>query len=613
MACEKCRSRKIKCDGTRPQCKNCALRSTPCVYDGERQKRRKLSGPEIETRLCRVENLFRNIQEPAISEFNFDEPITFSNTNSPSFQTLLDSAWTNEGQPPKERSLGTEVENDSSPESQSSRTGCDKESFDCAITEPIVGGMSRQGPSRLTPASTSPIDDILAYGVPEGPTDSNIAVWIRTSDGDEYTGPSSGVSILSDLGLKWIRDNVGGSELFCSTFADLRNSILNHLRIPKCMPSDPWRYTGNERERKPLPPEHDMRRYIEAYFGDVQCIMPILDRQTFERQLSAFMENSSTSSTSWLALLNAVIASGCRAALSSETAEAFQQSGNEAWGYFQNALNYEIELIHKATDLTAVQAFTVMTVYAQGMSSPQRLEYTLCSIAVRQGQGIGLQRSTPSEWNLRPAEMQERNRLFWVIYFLDKTISLRCGRPSIIDDGEISCPFPKVCQDVQRPHVDNHDRPVQGYNVSEPVFDILLSLTGFAMICGRIAKRLYSATALSQPFIRLIDTALELSAQLEHWRRNIPAAFRPWQPFRPSRLPANVSKTQGLALAFGYNYAVCAIHRRFTSFFVPGGADLEDVHARLAELRQGVSHIEAARSMILLTKHLDIESYVSGW
>lgn len=44
---------------------------------------------------------------------------------------------------------------------------------------------------------------------------------------------------------------------------------------------------------------------------------------------------------------------------------------------------------------------------------------------------LGLHRQALRRWHLSDSEIQERNRLFWVVYDLDKTISLRCGRPSV--------------------------------------------------------------------------------------------------------------------------------------------------------------------------------------
>lgn len=40
-ACLSCRSRKIKCNGLRPQCSNCSENSVPCVYASSRKDRLK--------------------------------------------------------------------------------------------------------------------------------------------------------------------------------------------------------------------------------------------------------------------------------------------------------------------------------------------------------------------------------------------------------------------------------------------------------------------------------------------------------------------------------------------------------------------------------------------
>lgn len=68
--------------------------------------------------------------------------------------------------------------------------------------------------------------------------------------------------------------------------------------------------------------------------------------------------------------------------------------------------------------------------FVQGIASPQ-VEYTLCSLAVRLAQQKGLHRRHQQGWNLESEEINARNRMFWILYWLDKTISLRSGRASV--------------------------------------------------------------------------------------------------------------------------------------------------------------------------------------
>ncbi|KAM5359773.1 hypothetical protein ACJZ2D_014206 [Fusarium nematophilum] len=96
------------------------------------------------------------------------------------------------------------------------------------------------------------------------------ALWIRAEDGDEYTGPSSGVSIVSDLGLNWIRNHVPDSDGLCEAIQDIRNTILAQLRQPKCMPhaGSCGPAKGVLPGLKPTSPAV-VRRYVDAYFSTI--------------------------------------------------------------------------------------------------------------------------------------------------------------------------------------------------------------------------------------------------------------------------------------------------------------------------------------------------------
>lgn len=446
MACGRCRAHKIKCDRSRPTCKNCAERASQCNYNGERNKRRKLGDAGDESRPFSAPTSYRFVDSFVSSRRRHRNPSsslheTFQaldsrdehNLNDQETQAIAstqDSAddVATQDQPPMNGTQGT---------AGSIEHTCDQ---NLHLTQGVV--------EEDDPTDTL-LDKILSGHNSDCLKDCNAAVWMRVGDGDEYTGPSSGISTISDLGLKWIQNNLQSPAILCDSVQDIRNSILSHLRKPKCIPPGPWPSPETHTIMKPLPSPEIARKYVDTYFSEVQTIFPVLDRAIFEAQLSANGSGLESSGDSCKALFYAVLASGCRAALSDETAEAFQESGRQSWGYFRNALCYEAKMVHGATDLTAVQALAVMTVFAQGMSSPQRLEYTVSSTASRLAQSLALHRYPPAEWNLTEAEKGERNRLFWVVYCLDKTIALRCGRPSIIQDDEISCIFPRGVRVLQ--------------------------------------------------------------------------------------------------------------------------------------------------------------------
>ncbi|KAJ3523669.1 hypothetical protein NM208_g12361 [Fusarium decemcellulare] len=444
------------------------------------------------------------------------------------------------------------------------------------------------------------LDEILDATVTRTQPPLQLSVWMRTVDGDEYTGPSSGISTISDVGLEWIRQNVPDSQTLCSSILDIRNSVLHHLRQPKCVPHESSSAPRSSQTLKPISESHTSE-YVDAYFTTVQTLFPILDRAVFEKQLATHGILASENSDSWNTLLNAVLASGCRAALSDESAEAFQESGREAWGYFQNALYYESKMINFSADTLAVQALAVMTVFSQGLSSPQRLEFTLSSASARMAQSLALHQFAPPEWSLTDEEQSERNRVFWVVYCLDKTIALRCGRPPVLNDNDISCPFPHGA--VQVLH-NERNATGNGHEV-----DVLLCAVKIARVCGMITNKLYSVSGLGLPLSDLQLAAVGILESLESWRTSLPSSMRPGKQIGRIRGLSHTAQMQLLVIHSTYYYTLCAVYRRFTPMFTKDGKDSRDFVSQLAP----VSHIESARSIILLTKFFDIESFTPGW
>ncbi|KAK7227864.1 hypothetical protein V2G26_000034 [Clonostachys chloroleuca] len=85
----------------------------------------------------------------------------------------------------------------------------------------IPGGMvvtGSHGPTNINAGEGETLLDRILKGKDRECTkDRNPALWMRSTDGDEYTGPSSGISTISDLGLNWIRQNVPDSQVLCET------------------------------------------------------------------------------------------------------------------------------------------------------------------------------------------------------------------------------------------------------------------------------------------------------------------------------------------------------------------------------------------------------------
>ncbi|KAI9742379.1 MAG: hypothetical protein M1818_003912 [Claussenomyces sp. TS43310] len=549
------------------------LRSLPCHYDGERQPKRKLESKELEKRLHRMESLFQRLHKEPDSFVPRDssEPVMEALSQGSSGTTISDdpSAYI-DGVPrpvplPKSKSCieGVAASTDTE-ELDSGRQG----------TSAKISGVG--APSAALPrtavSSGEPVcllDQILSsHGRPIR-RENNAAIWNRTLDGDDYTGPSSGLSLLSDPGLEWIQHNFDGSGDICVALRSVTADFADHLQRPKCIPMNPWASPVDLPRPKPLPQLDLFWKYIDAYFKHVQ----------------------------W-------------ALLSAETPEAYEESGREGWEFFQISVDLISQLVYKPTNIIVVQALAIMAVYAQGLSSPQRLEYTFTVLAAQLAQALGMHRQALESWHLSTYEIQERNRLFWVIYILDKTVALRSGRPSVIDDECISCDFPSGTTIIQTEQGIAQNKSTQGEGSR---FDFFLSYAQYARLCSRIAKQLYCASALSRPAQELLATAAQIDDRLQAWREGIPSASKPRASSKLRNISCDVPFIQALVLNFSYNYAVCAIYRRFSAMFLSYELSSSFESVQAVQLMTGTKVIEAARSMVLLMKHLDIESYGPGW
>lgn len=538
------------------------LRGHECIYTGERQKRRqrKLNHGGIGAQRQDTTGL------PVSGEWNI-------NITPPGPATLdFHPTWGTE--------RGDAI-TESGPSSSTDSVRARTPAAESATTRPCQEGL---------------LDEILDGKNVDPLKDCHPAIWMRVENAEEYTGPSTGIAAISDLGLKWICSQVPDSDELCHTIQYVRKGLLAHLR--QCIPPQPSPNPEMAAVWKALPSPETVREYVDAYFSTVQTIFPVVDPAVFEGMLAQWYEQPARQNDSWKALLNTVLASGCRAALSNGTASGFRASSNASWGFFQNALNYEPKLVHRATDLLSVQALVAMVVFAQGMSCSQRLEYILCSTAARLAHSLALNRRVPKYWHMSEQEQRERYRLFWVVYCLDKGIALRSGRPPVIHDEDISCPFPR----------DALYGPQRQLDSEEPRFDFFYYLTKFYRICSLIAQRLYSTPALCRTKSELRIAADEILARLELWCESIPAQFRPGQPFSGLPLSCGRLRTQAIVLHYSYYYAICAVHRRFTPIFSLGN---EKQNKQPKE--SSVIYVEAARSMALLTRHLDIESYIPAW
>ncbi|KAF6810791.1 fungal specific transcription factor domain protein [Colletotrichum sojae] len=149
----------------------------------------------------------------------------------------------------------------------------------------------------------------------------------------------------------------------------------------------------------------------------------------------------------------------------------------------------------------SIEALLVAAVYAVDVSKAS-LAWLFTSTAASLCQTLGYHRVSQSRSeSAGPRDI--KTLLFWHVYMLDKTLSLRTGRASVMQDWDITLP-----------------RKVDNTMVADPWGVVITTWIKQAEIQHRVYEQLYSPLALNQSQEERIETVRRLEAE----QKNIMAA-----------------------------------------------------------------------------------------
>jgi hypothetical protein len=333
---------------------------------------------------------------------------------------------------------------------------------------------------------------------------------------------------------------------------------------------------------------------INEAFKGFNCSFPIFDQESFMGFVHERYSESCPTDPGWWACINVVLALAHRFR-AMRTLETLHEN-SEACGYMQNALAVVSELTMLHNSLPAVQALLGMTIVLQGTPNP-RLCSVLIATAMRLAQTMGLHRKN-HDLSLTEAEIEQRKRVFWIAYLLDKDISLRTGQPPAQDDDDM---------DIELPSHTISSTPLD--SIETNTINFFNCRIGLAVIQGQVYKRLYSAKAIRQCEIEQLASVQELDAMLANWRSSVPIDFHEntLTTLQPPIAPNFLHK---IILRFTYVNCLITIHRPFPPL---NGAQVglaRDTQAGLAPENICVTEARKAIGLIQITPHGD---YACAW
>ncbi|RYP79364.1 hypothetical protein DL769_002988 [Monosporascus sp. CRB-8-3] len=319
-----------------------------------------------------------------------------------------------------------------------------------------------------------------------------------------YIGSSSGFSIFSPKGIEWVNQKTGDTSF---------QKMISDVSID----------------------DHRWNNWKPEVFGDLfrrPIFRPLPSKPEAMSLLKDYFDNFNSIAYRLRVMSNLVP----------------QEEDEKAWAHVKNALGVFAELTMRNTDLLSVQALLAIALFMQGTPNPQP-SFLLVSAAIRLSHSIGLHKRGTG-FNLNPIEIEQRKRVFWIAYMLDKDLCLRSGRPPAQDDDDMN---------VDLPDPDPADNigniPLADGKGKMNLFRAMCELT---TIESRVYRRLYSTKATKLSDGELLQIIGELDKELEDWKDSIPIDFRPEHEIKASHTPLILHVVM---LHFAYYNALTTIHR----------------------------------------------------
>ncbi|KAH7929532.1 hypothetical protein BV22DRAFT_1116792 [Leucogyrophana mollusca] len=476
-ACDTCRRKKIRCDGSQLRnqpCSNCVAFQYHCTYIEMAKRRGPPKGyvERIQSRLGHMEKLIGQVY---IDGSGTATPGDLGSQACPSSPTLANSAAGILAAP--------SVGDDESLESDAGLTWSDEE------VESVPSTISETYYNSIAPPMR------LRFF---GKSSSALLIQRAINGKKEYTGalpvsaPAPGLPAPSDPPT-W------------ETGA--KNMVMPKLTFP----------------------EEDLgRALIELYFTHWNAVYPLLHRPTFDR---AFAARTHLRSSSFGTLYLLVCAAASRFSDDPRVlAEEASSDHSCGWKFFE-----QVELVRHTLlgppCIEDLQACCLSAMFLLGSSSPQAC-WTILGIGIRMAQDVGAHRRKVYGIRLT-VEAELWKRAFWILVCLDRRLSCSLGRVCAIHDEDFDLDLPVECDDEYWEHPDPEKAFKQPPD-KPSIVSFFISFVKLNDILAFALRTIYS-TNKSKVLLGFVGhqwerrVVAQLDSAMNKWLDNIPDHLR-WNP-----------------------------------------------------------------------------------
>ncbi|KZV65400.1 hypothetical protein PENSPDRAFT_655777 [Peniophora sp. CONT] len=501
-ACDTCRKKKIRCDGMQAnkKCSHCNAFKLKCTYV-EAAKKRAPPKAYVESLEERLKSMEALLQKMSSSEAG------------PSGSSGQMDSTMNYGEGSSSSGRGREESDASAP-----RT-------------PYVPGIPDADPE---------------------PSDDEADVLLgRMNLNSRFFGRSSDVSLVKTA-LDVRRGLLSGSDTQAAPWRFPR-------RRPEHWTSPPWQEDSWAFGTGFTFPEPDLLTELVAlFFKHTNTILPVLHRPSFERDLA---EGRHLRESSFGVIVLCVCA--CASRLSDDTRcymDGSQDRDSAGWRWF-NQMRFVPNTAFNPMTVSDLQVYAIRSMFLLQASTLQAA-WTMVGIGIRMGQDIGAHRRKLYSSGPTVAGEQQK-RAFWVMVYIDRTLSALLGRSCAIQSEDFDLEMPAdVDDDYWQP--EDGSEPFKQPPGRPTTIAAFIHQLKLSQILSFTLRSIYSIQK-SKVFLGFVgpdwehNVIAELDSALTKWHDAIPEHLR-WDPNRQDN---PLFHSLSASLITTYYVTQISVHRPF--------------------------------------------------
>lgn len=535
QACDRCRSKKIRCDGKRPHCSQCAAVGFECKTSDKLSRRAFPRGytESLEDRVRQLEsenNKLLNLLDIKDEQMEMLAKVESVSTTTTTTTPTNVSPSPNTSSPPKKLASlppkHIDIHNEDANEEE-------------AYVVHQINTLSEQGTYKGSAAGGVFIDAFLEKLRTKNTTVSPLVTTLFEHVDEIYHhtslhSPSSPDTLPTPASMSSPTPSLAPHNSPSSFYAN--------LAFPNRMSSD---------------------KLTATYFHEWNSMFAVLDQYAY---LEEYQTNISLLATAevtgnydalkgkemFFVVALLVLALGSLASKDKSTQAMVESNKLE-----QDWKRMFTSQMQNTPSLDTVQALVLAELYSLHTGNKNDIwHYRMLAVSMTQRLGLhrchkSLKLHNGNQLSFYDQEM--RRRCFWVAYSLDCFSAAQLGAPRLFNDEDIECALPSNIDDELLLH---GEKKLEEKADAMTQMSCPLSVIHFSKCLANILQTIYSSVKKTHPY----KTVVTLEDQLESWRRELPTDLKfDFANGAPTAVLAPVHQKSPLLFMF-YHYARILIH-----------------------------------------------------